>query len=60
MKNFIQNEELLQKSSKNNIYELSFTNGTTWLVSDSKLPDGGFLQVYSEISEMKEKIKKSN
>ena len=45
------------KSSKNNMYELSFTNGTTWLVSDSKLPDGGFLQVYSEISEMKEKDK---
>ena len=45
------------KSSKNNMYELSFTNGTTWLVSDTKLPDGGFLQVYSDISEMKEKDK---
>ena len=39
------------------MYELAFTNGTTWLVSDTKLPDGGFLQVYSDISEMKEKDK---
>ena len=46
------------KSSKSNMYELAFTNGTTWLVNDTKLPDGGFLQVYSDISEMKEKDKK--
>ena len=45
------------KSSKNNMYELAFTNGTSWLVNDTKLPDGGLLQVYSDISEMKEKDK---
>ena len=54
---FYTQRRVATKSSKNHMYELSFTNGTTWLVSDTKLPDGGFLQVYSDISEMKEKDK---
>ena len=54
---FYAKRRMASNSSKNNMYELAFTNGTTWLVSDTKLPDGGFLQVYSDISEMKEKDK---
>ncbi len=54
---FYTKRKVASKSSKNHMYELAFTNGTTWLVSDTKLPDGGFLQVYSDISEMKEKDK---
>ena len=54
---FYSQRRVATKKSQNHMYELAFTNGTTWLVSDTKLPDGGFLQVYSDISEMKEKDK---
>ncbi len=54
---FYAQRRVATKSSKNHMYELAFTNGTSWLVSDTKLPDGGFLQVYSDISEMKAKDK---
>ena len=45
------------QSSTGNMYEVAFTNGQIWLVTDTKLTDGGLLQVYSDITEMKDKEK---
>ena len=45
------------QSSSGNMYEVAFTNGQIWLVTDTKLTDGGLLQVYSDITEMKDKEK---
>ena len=45
------------QSSTGNMYEVSFTNEQIWLVTDTKLTDGGLLQVFSDISEMKDKEK---
>ena len=45
------------KSSEGNMYEVAFTNGQVWLVTDTKLTDGGLLQVFSDITEMKDKEK---
>ncbi len=47
----ISQEKISDKSS----YQMSFSDGTIWIATDTKLDDGGFLQVYSEITEMKEK-----
>ncbi len=47
----ISQEKISEKSS----YEMAFSDGTIWIATDTKLNDGGFLQVYSEITEMKEK-----
>ncbi len=44
-----------KKISDKSSYEMSFSDGTIWIATDTKLNDGGFLQVYSEITEMKEK-----
>jgi len=54
---FYQNRDMTRKTSNNSVYEISFTDGTAWFVSDSNLLDGGFLQVYSDITEMKHKDK---
>ena len=54
---FYKERELIRKDSNNSVYELSFVNGTSWFVSDTKLTDGGFLQVYSDITELKNKEK---
>ena len=45
------------KSGNNNIFEQSFTDNTSWIVSETKLDDGGQLLVYSDITELKEKEK---
>ncbi len=47
----------LSKSGNNNIFEQSFTDDTSWIVSETKLDDGGQLLVYSDITELKEKEK---
>ena len=44
-------------SNKSNIFEHAFSDGTFWIVSETKLEDGGQLVVYSDITEMKEKEK---
>ena len=36
---------------------MSFSDGTVWIATDTKLEDGGFLQVYSDITEIKDKEK---
>jgi signal transduction histidine kinase/CheY-like chemotaxis protein len=43
--------------SKGDLYEVAFTNGQIWLVTDTRLNDGGLLQVFSDITEMKDKEK---
>ncbi len=47
----------LSKSENNNVFEQSFTDNTSWIVSETKLADGGQLLVYSDITELKEKEK---
>ena len=47
----------LSKSENNNVFEQSFTDDTSWIVSETKLDDGGQLLVYSDITELKEKEK---
>ena len=47
----------LSKSENNNVFEQSFTDDTSWIVSETKLADGGQLLVYSDITELKEKEK---
>jgi len=54
---FYRQRDFLRKEAQNSIYEISFKNGTSWFVSDTKLEDGGFLQVYSDITETKNKEK---
>ena len=56
-KEFYSQRRNATKTSQSNMYELSFTSGLVWLVTDTKLSDGGFLQVYSDITEIKEKEK---
>ncbi len=56
-KDFYEQRRQAAKNKKSNMYELNFTNGLVWLVNDTKLSDGGFLQVYSDITEMKEQEK---
>jgi len=54
---FYKERDLIRKDANNSAYEISFINGTSWFVSDTKLADGGFLQVYSDITEVKNKEK---
>ena len=54
---FYRDRDLIRKDANNSVYELSFINGTSWFVSDTKLANGGFLQVYSDITEVKNKEK---
>ncbi|MFL2830495.1 MAG: PAS-domain containing protein, partial [Candidatus Puniceispirillales bacterium] len=56
-KDFHSQRKNATKSSKGDMYEVAFTNGQIWLVTDSKLVDGGLLQVFSDITEMKDKEK---
>jgi signal transduction histidine kinase/CheY-like chemotaxis protein len=52
---FYKNRDEIRKSKKTSVYEIPFVDGTSWFVSDTKLDDGGFLQVYSNITELKKK-----
>jgi adenylate cyclase len=52
---FYKNRDDIRKSKKTSVYEIPFVDGTSWFVSDTKLDDGGFLQVYSNITELKKK-----
>ena len=54
---FYKQRDIIRKSNNNSVYEISFINGTSWFVSDTKLEDGGFLQVYSDITDVKNKEK---
>ncbi len=45
------------KTTEKSSYEMSFSDGTVWIATDTKLKDGGFLQVYSDITEIKDKEK---
>ena len=56
-KDFHSQRKNATKSSKGDMYEVAFTNGQIWLVTDSKLVDGGLLQVFSDITDMKDKEK---
>ena len=56
-KEFFSKRREANRNKKSNMYELNFTNGQVWVVNDTKLSDGGFLQVYSDITEMKEQEK---
>ena len=47
----------LAASDTNYIWEQTFTDGTAWVVSETKLMDGGQLLVYSDITEIKQKEK---
>ena len=47
----------LAASDTNYIWEQTFTDGTAWVVSETKLTDGGQLLVYSDITEIKQKEK---
>ncbi len=46
-----------EKTTEKSSYEMSFSDGTVWIATDTKLEDGGFLQVYSDITEIKDKEK---
>ena len=54
---FYKQRDIIRKSNNNSVYEISFIDGTSWFVSDTKLEDGGFLQVYSDITDVKNKEK---
>ncbi|MDA0763248.1 MAG: PAS-domain containing protein [Proteobacteria bacterium] len=54
---YFNKRDSIRTSSESNFYEIAFTNGSFWIVNDTKLRDGGFLQVYSDITEIKEKEK---
>jgi signal transduction histidine kinase/CheY-like chemotaxis protein len=54
---FYKQRDVIRKSKNNSVYEISFIDGTSWFVSDTKLDDGGFLQVYSNITDVKNKEK---
>ncbi|MDA9632501.1 PAS-domain containing protein [Alphaproteobacteria bacterium] len=45
----------LANTDKDYIWEQTFTDGTAWVVSETKLADGGQLLVYSDITEIKQK-----
>ena len=47
----------LANTDKDYIWEQTFTDGTAWVVSETKLADGGQLLVYSDITEIKQKEK---
>ena len=56
-KDFHSKRKEATKLSKGDLYEVAFTNGQIWLVTDTRLNDGGLLQVFSDITEMKDKEK---
>jgi signal transduction histidine kinase/CheY-like chemotaxis protein len=54
---YYKNRINLAATDENYIWEQTFTDETAWVVSETKLADGGQLLVYSDITEIKQKEK---